>query len=186
MLVRSEVDDEILTPLEVLSIVVLTHFGGSETPSHLITSALLALLDNPDTLTELRDDRALLPNLVEETLRHASPVNLVFQTAMRDVELHGSTIPGGSFVLSYISSANRHERRYDDPDRFDIHPNTDGHLSFAHGPHYCPGASIGRRMAQIAIGAVLERMPDLRRLQPETEWLPSLWVRGARSLPVAF
>jgi cytochrome P450 len=185
-LVRAEVDDESLTSLEVLSIIILTHFGGSETPSHLIGNSLIALFDNPDTFAELHDNPALAPNVVEESLRYWSPVNLVFQTATQDIALHNTIIPGGSYVLSYISSANRDERQFLDPDRFDIHRNTDGHLSFAIGPHYCPGARIGRRMAAIALTAVLERMPTIRRLQPETDWLPSLWVRGAKSLPVAY
>jgi cytochrome P450 len=185
-LVRAEVDDESLTSLEVLSIILLTHFGGSETPSHLIGNSLIALFDNPDTFAELRRNQALAPKVVEESLRYWSPVNLVFQTATRNIELHNTTIPGGSYVLSYISSANRDERQFSDPDRFDIYRNTDGHLSFAIGPHYCPGARLGRRMAAITLTAVLERMPNIRRLEPDTDWLPSLWVRGAKSLPVAY
>jgi cytochrome P450 len=185
-LVRAEVDDESLTSLEVLSIIILTHFGGSETPSHLIGNSLIALFDNPETFTALRDEPALAPKVVEESLRYWSPVQLVFQTATQDIELHNTVIPSGSYVLSYISSANRDERQFPDPDRFDIYRNTDGYLSFAIGPHYCPGARIGRRMAAIALTAVLERMPNIRRLEPETEWLPSLWVRGAKSLPVVY
>ena len=185
-LVRAEVDDESLTSLEVLSLIILTHFGGSETPSHLIGNSLIALFDNPETFAALRADHALAPKVVEESLRYWSPVHLVFQTATQDIELHNTLIPGGSYVMSYVSSANRDERHFPDPDRFDIHRNTDGHLSFAIGPHYCPGARIGRRMAAIALTAVLERMPNIRRLEPETHWLPSLWVRGAKSLPVAY
>jgi cytochrome P450 len=185
-LVNAEVDGDMLSAIQVLSIVVLTHFGGSETPSHLISSALLALFENPDAMQAIREKPSLSANLVEETLRYWSPVNLVFQTATREVELHHAVIPAGAYVLSYIASANRDERRFADPDRFDIHRDAHGHLSFAHGPHYCPGAALGKRMAAIAIDAVLERLPALHRLNPETEWLPSLWVRGARSLPVAY
>lgn len=185
-LVRAEVDDESLTSLEVLSVIILTHFGGSETPSHLIGNSLIALFDNPDTFAALRADHALAPKVVEESLRYWSPVNLVFQTATQDIELHNTIIPSGSYVMAYISSANRDERQFSDPDRFDIHRNTDGHLSFAIGPHYCPGARIGRRMAAIALTVVLERMPNIRRLESDTDWLPSLWVRGAKSFLVAY
>ena len=185
-LVRAEVDDESLTSLEVLSLIILTHFGGSETPSHLIGNSLIALFDNPETFAALRADHALTPKVVEESLRYWSPVHLVFQTATQDIELHNTLIPGGSYVMSYVSSANRDERHFPDPDRFDIHRNTDGHLSFAIGLHYCPGARIGRRMAAVVLTAVLERMPNIRRLEPYTNWLPSLWLRGAKSLPVAY
>ena len=185
-LVQAEEDGRMLSSLQVLSTTIITHFGGSETPSHLISSALIALFDNPALLATLRADPSLAGKLVDETLRFWSPVNLVFQTATRDIDLHGERIPAGAYVLSYIGSANRDERHFDEPDVFDINRDPHGHLSFAHGPHYCPGASLGRRMASIAIETVLRRMPDIRRSAGETDWLPSLWIRGARTLPVAF
>ena len=186
LLVKAEADGDTLSAIQVLSIAVLTHFGGSETPSHLISSALLALFENPDAMAAIRADPGLSANLIEETLRYWSPVNLVFQTATREVELHDAVIPAGAYVLSYIASGNRDERRFSEPDRFDIHRDAHGHLSFAHGPHYCPGAALGKRMGAIAIDAVLARLPGIRRLEADTEWLPSLWVRGARRLPVAY
>lgn len=185
-LIKAEADGDILSEIQVLSIAVLTHFGGSETPSHLISSALIALFENPATFDELRGNSDLTAKLVDETLRYWSPVNLVFQTATQDIELHETLIPGGSYVMSYIGSANRDERRFADPDRFDIHRDTQGHLSFAHGPHYCPGASLGKRMAAIALEAVLARMPEIRRLDDTTDWLASLWIRGAKTLRVAY
>lgn len=185
-LVKAEADGDMLSAIQVLSIAILTHFGGSETPSHLISSALNALFENPTAMEDVRSTPALSANLVEETLRYWSPVNLVFQTATQDIVLHDTLIPGGSYVLSYISSANRDERRFPDPDRFDLHRDTHGHLSFAHGPHYCPGAALGKRLASIALEAVLARMPQIRRLERETDWLPSLWVRGAKTLRVAY
>jgi cytochrome P450 family 109 len=134
----------------------------------------------------VRANPALAANAIEETLRYWSPVNLVFQTATQDIPIYDTVIPGGSFVLSYISSANRDERQFDDPDRFDIHRDSPRHLSFAHGPHYCPGAALGKSMCAIALQEALARMPALRRLKAEVDWLPSLWIRGARTLPVMY
>ena len=185
-LVKAEEDGDMLSAIQVLSIAILTHFGGSETPSHLISSALIGLFEDRTTFDQVQRDTALTGNLIDETLRYWSPVNLVFQTATQDIELHDTVIPGGSYVLSYIGSANRDERRFPDPDRFDIHRDTHGHLSFAHGPHYCPGAAIGKRLAAIALEVVLTRMPKIRRLAAHTEWLPSLWIRGAKTLRVAY
>jgi cytochrome P450 len=185
-LVTAKVDGDMLSAIQVLSISVITHFGGSETPSHLISSALIALSQNPDALAAVKRNPALADNVVEETLRYWSPVNLVFQTATEDILLHGQQIPAGAFVLSYIGSANRDERQFSDPDRFDIGRDARNHLSFAHGPHYCPGAMLGKRMGAIALNAVFERMPEIRLLSPEIAWLPSLWIRGARTLPVAY
>jgi cytochrome P450 len=186
ILLNAEIEGDMLSAIQVLSVTILTHFGGSETPSHLISSALSALFEHDHVHRAVLADRALAANLVDETLRFWSPVNLVFQTATRDIDLHGTTIPEGAFVLSYIASANRDERRFADPERFDLQRDPQGHLSFAHGPHYCPGASLGRGMGAIAIEILLERMPAIRRLQDRIDWLPSLWVRGARSLTVAY
>ena len=186
LLVKAEEGGDVLSSIQVLSIAVLTHFGGSETPSHMISSAFIALCENPDALALLRRQPTLSANVIEETLRYWSPVNLVFQTAVHDVEVHGVNIPGGAYVLSYISSANRDERRFADPECFDIQRDAHHHLSFAHGPHYCPGAALGKRMGAIALEAVMERLPTLHRLDSTTDWLPSLWVRGARTLPVGY
>ncbi len=186
LLVKAEEEGDTLSPIQVLSIAILTHFGGSETPSHLISSSLIALFENPPLLDAVRDDPALIPKLVEETLRFWSPVHLVFQTAAQEIELHDVKIPEGAYVLSYISSANRDERFFLDPDRFDIERDTRGHLSFSHGPHFCPGAGLGRRLVAIALERVLARMPDIRRIDETTDWLPTLWIRGARTLPVRY
>ena len=186
LLITAEVDGNVLSAIEVLSVAILTHFGGSETPSHLISNAMLALFENPDAHAAVQSDLELTTNLVVETLRYWSPVNLVFQTATQDIELHGAHIPAGAYVLSYIASANRDERQFPDPDRFEIHCDAHRHLSFAHGAHYCPGAALGTRMAAIALRSVLTRLPKIRRLEQTTEWLPSLWIRGARTLPVAY
>ncbi len=186
LLVKAEEGGDVLTSIQVLSIAVLTHFGGSETPSHLISSALIALAENPEQMALLKRDMTLSEKAIEETLRYWSPVNLVFQTATQDIELYDIVIPGGSYVLSYISSGNRDERQWAEPDRFDIQRDAHRHLSFAHGPHYCPGGALGRRMGAIALEAVCERMPAIARLNATIDWLPSLWVRGARTLPVSF
>lgn len=185
-LIKAEVDGDVFTAIQVLSTTIITHFGGSETPSHLISSALVAMFDNPDVYEAVMADHSLAGNLADEALRYWSPVNLVFQTAAHDIEIHGQLIPADAYVMSYISSANRDERQFENPDLFDLTRDPHGHLSFAHGPHYCPGASIGRRMAAIAIETVLDRMPSIRRLNNDTDWLPSLWIRGAKTLPVAY
>ena len=186
LLVKAEEGGDVLSSIQVLSIAVLTHFGGSETPSHMISSAFIALCENPDAMALLRAQPNLSANVIEETLRYWSPVNLVFQTAVHDVQVHGVTIPAGAYVLSYIGSGNRDERRFDSPARFDIQRDAHHHLSFGHGPHYCPGAALGKRMGALALEAVMERMPELHRLDTITDWLPSLWVRGARTLPVTY
>jgi cytochrome P450 len=185
-LVRAEEDDQMLTETEVLSLIVLLQFGGAETPSHLITSTLYELFENPAALAVVRADPSRAADAVDETLRHMSPVHFIFQTSTQDVEVSGATIPGDSLVFSFIGSANRDERAFDHPDTFDIDRKAaNRHLSFAQGPHYCIGAGLGRAMCTMAVRAALERMPTLTPLEQKIEWLPSFWVRGLRQYIVS-
>lgn len=184
-LVRAEEDDQTLTASEVLSLIVLLQFGGAETPSHLIGSTLWELFEHPDALAAVKADPSRTADAVEETLRHVSPVHFIFQTATQDIEMRGETIPAGSGVFAFIGSANRDERAFDEPDRFDIdRSKKTKHLSFAQGAHFCIGAPLGRLMCTAAVASALERMPNLHPLEREVEWLPSFWVRGLKQYPV--
>jgi len=185
-LVRAEEDDQMLTETEVLSLIVLLQFGGSETPSHLITSTLYELFDNPAALAAVRDAPSRAADAVDETLRHMSPVHFIFQTSTSDVEIAETTVPGNSQVFSFIGSANRDERAFDNPETFDIDRRAASrHLSFAQGAHYCIGAGLGRVMCTMAVRTALERLPRLAPLEQKIEWLPSFWVRGLRRYMVS-
>ncbi|HVW42763.1 MAG TPA: cytochrome P450 [Amycolatopsis sp.] len=185
-LVKAEEENQTLTAAEVLSLVTLLQFGGSETPSHLITTTLHQLFTHPEALASVRADAGRAITAVDETLRLISPVNFVFQTAVQDVEYADATIPSGSLVFSYISSANRDERVFDDPDVFDMErAASPKHLSFAQGAHYCIGAPLGRMMCAKAVSSALERFPNLRPLEANPEWMPSFWVRGFNRYLVA-
>lgn len=143
------------------------------------TEDVIAGVSNPE----------MVPALIDETLRFWSPVNLIFQTAAQDIELYNVKIPKDSYMFSYFSSANRDERRFPDPDRFYLlRPKQDveGYLSFAAGPHFCPGSGLSKRLASVAINAVLDRMPGICKLQPAVDVLRSLWVRRQKTLHVAY
>jgi cytochrome P450 len=185
-LVRAEEDDRTLTETEVLSLIVILQFGGAETPSHLITSTLYELFENPAALAVVRADPSRAADAVDETLRHMSPAHFIFQTSTQDVEVAGATIPGDSLVFAFIGSANRDERAFDKPDTFDIDRKAaNRHLSFAQGAHYCIGAGLGRAMCTMAVRTALERMPGLTPCVQTITWLPSFWVRGLRRYAVS-
>jgi cytochrome P450 len=178
-LVRAEEENQTLTATEILSLVTLMQFGGSETPSHLISSTVYNLFSNPEILAEVRRDPARAMAAVQETLRQNSPVQMVFQTSTRDVEVAGVTIPAESMVFAYISSANHDDTVFDDPEKFILdRPNLNKHLSFATGAHHCIGAPLGRMMCAKAVSGLLARFPDLQPLESNPEWMPSYWVRG--------
>ena len=185
-LVRAEEDDLRLTETEILSLIVLLQFGGSETPSHLITSTLYELFEHPAALRIVRDDPSRVVDAVDETLRHMSPVHFIFQTSTEDVEVAGTTIPGNSQVFSFIGSANRDERAFENPDTFDLDRKAaNRHLSFAQGAHYCIGAGLGRAMCTMAVRTALEGMPELTPCVQTVKWLPSFWVRGLQRYMVS-
>jgi cytochrome P450 family 109 len=184
-LVRAEEEQMMLTSAEVLSLVFLLQFGGAETPSHLIGTTMWELHQHPEAMTIVRADRARTEDAVEETLRHSSPVHFVFQTAVQDVTLQGIDIPAGSMVFSYISSGNRDERAWDEPELFDIDRHSHNkHLAFARGAHFCIGAPLGRYMCAQAVRAALQKFPTLEPVGDDVEWLASYWVRGLNTYPV--
>ena len=176
-----------LTETEILSLIAILQFGGAETPSHLITSTLYELFENPDTLALVRRDPSRVGDAVDETLRHLSPVHFIFQTSTQDVQFYGTTIPGNSLVFSFVGSANRDERVFKNPDTFDIDRKAaNHHLAFAQGAHYCIGAGLGRLMCTMAVSTALNRLPDLQPLPQTIAWLPSFWVRGLQRYMVAW
>ncbi|WP_329223484.1 cytochrome P450 [Streptomyces sp. NBC_01485] len=181
--------DDRLTPGELISLVFLLILAGFETTAHLISNAVRTLLLNPGQLAELRADFSLLDNAVDEVMRYEGPVEATtFRVAVEAIEVGPVTIEAGSLVKISLPAVNRDERRFADPDRFDIHRPAGGHLSFGHGIHHCLGAPLARLEARIALRSLLERAPGLALDgDPEKhEWIPGLLVRGVRSLPVTF
>ena len=181
LLVSEQEGEVALSTREVVQFVMLLLVAGNETTTNLIGNATAALLDHPDELTRLAADPALIPGAVEEALRFDSPIQVVFRTATQDVELAGVKIPKGAYVAPLLGSANRDERRYPDPDRFDITRNPQGHVGFGFGKHFCLGASLARLEARIALEALAPELVRLEREGPR-EVVDSFLVRGPRKL----
>ncbi|EIY2633653.1 cytochrome P450, partial [Pseudomonas aeruginosa] len=126
-------------------------------------------------------------NAMEELVRHDSPVRAsMLRFTVEDVELDGVTIPAGEYILVSNLTANHDAERFDDPDRLDLTRNTDGHLGYGFGVHYCVGASLARLEGRIAIQRLLARFPDLQLAVPhaELQWLPITFLRALISVPV--
>jgi len=170
-----------LSVREVVQFVLLLLVAGNETTTNLIGNAVSALLDHPAELARVVDDPALVPDVIEETLRYDPPIQMVFRTATQDVELAGTRIPKGAYVVPLLGSANRDERQFPDPDRFDVGRRPQGHLGFGFGKHFCLGASLARLEARVALEGLL---PELTRLEPKgpRERVDSFLVRGPRRL----
>jgi cytochrome P450 len=171
-----------LSDREVVQFAVLLLVAGNETTTNLIGNTVSALLDHPDVLERAAADPSLIPAVIEEGLRYDAPVQLVFRSTTRDVELSGTAIPAGSFVAPLIGSANRDERQFPDPDRFDLDRDTRGHLGFGFGKHFCLGSSLARLEARAALEALLPELPALKRAPEQGDRVESFLVRGIQSL----
>ncbi len=187
LLIHAEEEDEILTAEEVVGFASLLLFAGSETTTNLIGNAVLALLSHPETLERVRADRALVPAVVEETLRYDSPIQLVMRLTVEDTELAGVTLPRNSFLMPILASANRDEAQFEKADRFDIDRNIQGHVGFGFGNHFCLGAALARLQGRAALEAILTRLPNFRLASPEPiARHRSFLVRGPEALPLHF
>ena len=185
-LVRAEEEEQMLTSGEVLSLTTLLLIAGNETTTNLIGNAVLALLEHPEALQQVQAGPLLIPHVVEETLRYDSPVQGIFRQATQDVELAGTTIPAGTLVFPLFASADRDERKFPDPDRFDITRNTDGHIAFGFGIHFCLGAPLARLEAKVALEELLARFTRLSRTDEQVTRVDSFFLRGPKTLPLTF
>jgi cytochrome P450 len=161
-LVVAEVDGERLSDEEIISFLRLLVMAGAETTYHLMGSALFALLSDAALLRAVRDDRDLIAPLLDETLRWESPVQIVTRETAQDTVLAGVELPKGTDVIVGIGSANRDERRYADPDRFDIQRQGEPHIAFGFGKHYCAGSRLALLEATVGIEALFDRLPGMR------------------------
>ncbi|UVS77716.1 cytochrome P450 [Actinokineospora sp. UTMC 2448] len=185
-LVRAEEDGDVLDDDELVAQVVLLYVAGHETTVNLISNGVVALLRHPDQLRALRETPELIGNAVEEFLRYDSPVQSGRRVTTRPVTVADREIPAGSFVLLGQASANRDERFWG-PDADTLRLDRRDarlHVSFGAGPHHCLGAALARMEAQVAIGRLVARCPNLAQAG-EIEWNGRINLRGAARVPVS-
>lgn len=185
--VRDEGDR--LSEDELMSLAFLILFAGYENTVQLIGNAILGLLTHPDQLAALRANPERFPNAVEEFARHEGPALLAIRRfPVEDVTIGAVTVPAGETVLLSLAAANRDPARFPDPERLDLGRDASGHLALGRGIHYCVGAPLARLETEIAVSALLERLPDLALATDPAElrWRPSLRARGLLALPVTY
>jgi cytochrome P450 len=180
----SEGNTRRLTRDEVLTYVNMLAAAGNETTTRLIGWTGKVLAEHPDQRRELAADRSLVPAAIEEILRFEPPSPVQARYVTEDVDHHGQTVPAGSALLLLNASANRDDRRFDEPDRFDIHRKVDQHLSFGYGIHFCLGAALARLEGRVALDEVLQRFPDWEVDWDNAKQARTSTVRGWETLPV--
>jgi cytochrome P450 len=188
-LLQAEFEDETgtarrLTRDEALLYTTVVAGAGNETTTRLIGWAGKVLAEHPGQRRELVDDRSLIPNAIEELLRYEAPGPHIGRYLPNDVELHDQTVPAGSALLFVVGAANRDERRYDNPDRFDVHREIGQHLAFGYGIHFCLGAALARLEGRIALDEMLDRFPEWDVDLQRAKLAPTSTVRGWETLPM--
>jgi cytochrome P450 len=206
---RREPADDVLTSLaqarypdgsipEVVDVVRLATFlfaAGQETTAKLLTFAMQVLGERPDLQQRLRDDRGLIPNFLEETLRMEAPIKSHFRLTGRTTSIGGVPTKAGTMVMLLPGAYNRDPRRFEDPDEFRMErPNVREHMTFGRGIHTCPGAPLSRVEGRVSLERILSRMGDIRIAEahhgPANDrrysFDPSFLLRGLKKLHIEF
>jgi cytochrome P450 len=185
-LVAAEIDGEKLTDEAIISFLRLLLPAGLETTYRSSGNLLYLLLTHPDQLEAVRQDRNLIPAAIEEGIRYETPLVLVARNTTRDVEMHGKTIPAGAAVTLCMGSANRDEKRWTDPDTFDVHRQRRAHISFAGGIHSCLGMHLARVETRAMLNSLFDRVTDLRLVPDADTKIVGMPFRSPATLPVTF
>jgi len=191
-LVAVEVDGDRLTDAEIIAFLFLMVVAGNETTTKLLGNALFHLSAHPGQREQVLAPSAgidLVAPWVEETLRFDTSTQMLARYVVRDIELHGRTMPAGSKLLLFLGSANRDERVFSRPAEFDIHRSKEElaqSLSFGTGRHFCLGANLARLEARVVLAELVRRVESFEVHAERAVRVHSVNVRGFASLPVTF
>jgi hypothetical protein len=184
-LIDAQLDGRRLTQEELLGFCFVLIVAGNDTTTNLIANGAVLLARHPEQRELLVRDPGRIPRAVEEMVRYETPSQALPRVVRREVRLHGVRIPAGVEVQLVWGAANRDEREFEDPDRFDVSREMKRHLGFGHGIHFCLGANLARLEARVAFEELLARIPDYE-LASEPGWLTSVWARAHDAVSIRF
>ena len=187
-LIVARVDGEALSEREILMTSRTLIAAGVESTVSFFGNLALNLMTFDDARQRLIADPGLIPDAIEESLRYNTSAQRFSRTLTRDVELHRQTMRAGDKVMVLYGSANRDERQFEDPDRYDIDRKPTQHLGFGHGKHYCIGAGFARILSQVMCEELLQAIPgyELDMDEYELDWLPSPAFRSMVTFRILF
>jgi cytochrome P450 len=186
-LLNADLEDGAMSGSELASFFILLVVAGNETTRNAISHGMKALCDYPEERRRwLSDFEALAPTAVEEIVRWATPVIHMRRTCTRDTNLGGQAMKEGDKVVLFYSSANRDEKVFANPHRFDVSRTPNEHVGFGGpGPHFCMGANLARREIRVMFDRILHRLPDLEITGPPAR-LQSNFINGIKRMPCSF
>ncbi len=173
---------------EILDLLRAFLVAGNDTTANLLGGTMKLLLEHPETLAEVRSDYALIPNLVEESLRYVSPAQWTMRTVHEDDEVGGCPVSKGERARMGWGSSNRDESYFENPDVFDIHRDASAHMAFGHGIHFCIGHQLARAEARIAFEVLFDRLEAFECAIPlhEVRRNPVPGINQLAGLPLRF
>jgi pimeloyl-[acyl-carrier protein] synthase len=185
LLVAHDQEDS-LSESELIVTATTLLIAGHETTVNLIGNGMYSLLLQPEQLTLLRQRSDLMPSAIEELSRFESSSQMASRYATEDIEVGGTTIQRGQIVNLLLGSGNHDPEAFSDPDRLNITRKENRHLAFGTGIHYCLGAPLARLEGQVAIGLLLQHLPNLRLLDSAPQWRDTIGFRGLQRLDVTW
>ena len=169
----------------MLAFLVLLLVAGNETTTNLIGTAIRQLAEDPEMMKRVRDERGLVWNLIEESLRYEAPIQGFYRKATQDIELAGVQIKAGDPLCVLYAAGKWDPKKFECPAEFNLDDARRDHLAFGKGVHYCLGASLARLEADIAINAVLDNFETLTPQETEIKWRKTPFFRGMVEYPVS-
>lgn len=184
-LIAAEEHGAVLDEATLVASCVLLLFAGHETTTNLFGNGLLAMLRNPDQLTQFQADPAMTNSAVEEFLRYDGPIGAMPRVTTEPYTIGDVTLPPGERVFCMVNAANRDPAVFHDPDRLNLKRPANRHIVFGFGIHFCIGAPLARMEGRIGFPALLRRLADIEQTG-DVIWNDSMVLRGLQRLPIGF
>ncbi len=179
-------DGGVLSEEELVAMLLVVLFGGTETTTNLLGNGFLALQRNRAEWEKLVSDPARSAAAIEELLRYDSPLQYLPRVATRPFDVGGQTVEEGETVIIVIGAANRDPSVFVEPDTLQLDRENSGmHLALAQGPHFCLGAALARMEGELAFSTLAKRYPDITLLDDDVTYRGSAMLRAITSLPVS-
>ena len=185
VIANAKINNEQLGHLEAMSYYVIIATAGHDTTSSSTAGGILALIENPEQLSKLKNNPSLMTSAVEETIRWVTPVKNFFRTATQNYDLKDRKIKKDDSILLCYPSGNRDEEIFDDPFQFKVDRSPNRHLAFGHGAHLCLGKYLAKIEMEIFYEELFKKIENIE-LNGEPEWVKASFVSGLKSLPIRY
>lgn len=185
VIANGAIEGQPLGHLEAMSYYIIAATAGHDTTSNTTAGAMWALAENPDQFMKVKDNPALIPSMVEESIRWETPVKHFMRTATDDAEVAGQKIAKGDWMMLCYPSGNRDEAVFDDPYKFNAERSPNKHVSFGYGAHICLGQHLGRMEMRVLWEELLPRLESVT-LDGEPKRTEANFVCGPKTVPIRF